>query len=106
MSYSVQQIKFECLTYIKEFGARMDEWSIGMADDPEHALFGLCGVDPERDIWLWKPALSVNAARTVVDFMTGRYRLHPARASSAPSAGRCVFMYRRSTTADEYDTIL
>ncbi|MBC7208888.1 MAG: hypothetical protein H5U27_20620 [Methyloversatilis sp.] len=105
MSYSVQQIKFECLTYIKEFGARMDEWSIGMADDPEHALFGLCGVDPERDIWLWKPALSVNAARTVVDFMTGRYRLHPARASSAPG-GRCVFMYRRSTTADEDDTIL
>ncbi|WP_018410286.1 hypothetical protein [Methyloversatilis thermotolerans] len=95
MSYSVQQIKFECFSYIKEFGARMEDWSIGVADDPEHALFGLCGVHPERDIWLWKPALSPHAARAVYEFMISRYRLHPAPASSASSAGRCVFMYRR-----------
>lgn len=95
MTYSVQQIKFECLSYIKEFGARMDEWTIGVADEPEHALFALCGVDPERDIWIWKPSLSANAARAVVDFMTNRYRLHPAPSSSS-SGGHCVFMYRRS----------
>ena len=77
-----------------EFGACMDEWSIGMADDPEHALFGLCGVDPERDIWLWKPTLSPAAARTVVDFMVARHRLHPVAGFGAGQQGRCIFMYR------------
>lgn len=94
MAFSVQQIKFECLSYIKEFGAKTDDWAIGMAEDPEHALFSHCGIDPESDIWLWKPALSHTAARTVFDFMVGRYRLVPVDGFAAEAQGSCVFMYR------------
>lgn len=95
MTFSVQQIKFECLSYIKEFGAKTDEWAIGVADDPERALFAECGIDAGRDIWLWKPALSAAAARTVFDFMVGRYRLSPVEAPASVAGGACVFMYRR-----------
>jgi len=101
MAYSVQQIKFDCLTYIKEFGARMDEWVIGMADDPEKALFDACGVDQVRDIWLWKPALSPAAARTVIDFMTIRYQVNPAPGFDAGRVGHCIFMFKKLPTGAE-----
>jgi len=80
MNYSVQQIKFECFSYIKEFGARMEDWVIGAASDPDSVLFGEFALDRTDDIWMWKPALSPAAARAVIDFMTSRYRLnaHPA----------------------------
>ena len=94
MTFSVQQIKFECLSYIKEFGAKTEEWAIGMADDAEEALFSVCGVDSRDDIWLWKPTLSPAAARTVVDFMVARHRLHPVAGFGAGQQGRCIFMYR------------
>lgn len=96
MTFSVQQIKFDCFSYIKEFGARMEDWTIGMAEDPEQAMFDTLGIDRDRDIWLWKPAMTPVAARTVVDFMVGRYRLDPAPGFGPGRAGRCVFMYRRS----------
>lgn len=92
MVYSVQQIKFEFLSYIKEFGGRAEEWRVGVAEDGRRALFELNGVDEERDVWLWKPALSANAARMVRDFFAGRMNLAPA---ADDAAGACVFIYRK-----------
>lgn len=92
--YSIQQIKFECLSYIKEFGARMDQWVIGTSDDPERTLASL-GVDLEHDIWLWKPALSATAARLVVEFFTGRYQVRPALQVATPGTENCIFLYKK-----------
>lgn len=97
MSYSVQQIKFECFSYIKEFGARMEDWVIGAACDPDSALFGEFALDRNEDIWMWKPALSPTAARAVIDFMTSRYRLERATPLAGDAPARFVFMYKKRT---------
>jgi hypothetical protein len=95
MNYSVQQIKFECFSYIKEFGARMEDWVIGAASDPDSVLFEEFALDRTDDIWMWKPALSPAAASAVIDFMTSRYRLERASPRPGDTPARFVFMYRK-----------
>lgn len=94
MIFSPQQIKFEFLSYLKEFGSRPDEWRIGVADDAERALFADNAVDREHDIWLWKPALSAAAARIVLSYFADRHGMAPARYETGPAA-RQVFMFKR-----------
>lgn len=93
-TYSIQQIKFECLSYIKEFGAQMDQWVMGITNDPQQALAGQ-GVDLTKDIWIWKPALSPAAARTVLNFFTRRYQVHAVEVEEGVGAAHCVFMFKR-----------
>ncbi|PNG24881.1 hypothetical protein [Methylocella silvestris] len=94
MTYSVQQIKFELISYVKEFGGDFREWSVGVADDAPKALFEINEVDPVRDIWLWKPAVSAAAAKLVHAWMTGRQRANSAPTSGA--AGASVFMFKKT----------
>jgi hypothetical protein len=105
MNYSVQQIKFECFSYIKEFGAHMEDWVIGAASDPDAALFEHCAVHRHDDIWMWRPALSPAAASAVIEFMTSRYRLRRATLPVSLTPERFVFMYRKRpcSTGDGYD---
>ena len=89
-AYSVQQIKFEFISYVKEFGADFREWSVGLADDAAAALFGEHGVDEARDIWLWKPAVSPGAAAMVRAWMCERQGAIPLDGD-----GREVFLFKR-----------
>lgn len=91
MTFSPQQVKFEFLSYIKEFGGRPAEWHVGCADDAAQALFAQHAVDAESDIWLWKPTLSAAAARIVFRYLTEQ--LHVPAADDRP--GRCVFLFKR-----------
>lgn len=91
MVFSPQQVKFEFLSYIKEFGGKPAEWCVGCADDAALALFDRHGVDPARDIWLWKPTLSKAAARIVFRYLTEQ--LHMPAADQG--AGRCIYLFRR-----------
>jgi len=92
-AYSIQQIKFEYFSYIKEFGARMDQWVMGVATEPEQALLNL-GVDLVEDIWMWKPALSPQAARTVLDFFATRYRVQVAPEAQRGVRPHCIYLYK------------
>ncbi len=94
MAYSVQQIKFELISYVKEFGGDFSEWSIGVAADAAKALFEINKVDPVRDIWLWKPALSPAAAALVRDWMTGRQQANAVAGDGAPGAS--VFIFKKT----------
>ena len=95
MVFSPQQIKFEFLSYIKEFDLDPSAWRIGVADDARAALFSHNAVDEVRDIWLWKPALSAAAARIVFAFFTQRFGIPPA--AQAPSAtANCLFLFRKA----------
>jgi hypothetical protein len=94
-TYSVQQIKFECLSYIKEFGARMDQWVMGISSDPEQALAGH-GVNLATDIWIWKPALSPAAALAVFNFFTHRYQVRAADGEQGGGAASYVFMFKKN----------
>ncbi|XSG83235.1 MAG: hypothetical protein ACPW61_05505 [Methyloligella sp. ZOD6] len=92
MIYSPQQIRFECLSYIKEFGARPEEWRVGCAADAQEAMFGQHAVDRERDIWLWKPALSPAAARIVFRYLTEQ--LQVPRAGDG-GHGSQIYLFKR-----------
>jgi hypothetical protein len=93
MIYSVQQIKFEFLSYIKEFGGNAEEWRIGFAEDARRGLFELNGVNETNDIWIWKPALTSAAARNVHDYFTDRFRMPTAVLTED---GNHVFLFKRS----------
>ena len=93
MVYSVQQIKFEFLSYIKEFGGKVEDWRIGLADDARSALFEDNRVDEQQDIWLWKPALTPVAARTVYRYMTEQLHVPPVE---RPGDGVCIFLFKKT----------
>ena len=65
MIYSVQQIKFEILAYIKEFGGDFSEWYVGIAADPKGTMFQTHKVHQDDDIWLHKQALTFTACKTI-----------------------------------------
>jgi hypothetical protein len=91
MVFSPQQVKFEFLSYIKEFGGKAGDWRIGCAADAPKALFEEHAVDPVRDIWLWKPTLSAAAANIVLRYMTEQFHVP---AAGPPSAGASVYLFK------------
>lgn len=68
MVFSVQQIKYEFLLYIKGLGGEFGDWYVGCAADPEQALFALHGVHRSDDPWIYKPALTGKATHTLVRY--------------------------------------
>lgn len=92
MTFSVQQIKFEFLSYIKEFGGKAGEWRIGLAEDARKALFADNAIDEATDIWLWKPALTPVAARIVYRYMTEQLHVPPVEQQGD---GRCVYLFKK-----------
>jgi hypothetical protein len=103
MVFSPQQIKYEFLMYIKEFGGKPEEWRIGCAADAAKALFDEHAIDQERDIWLWKPALSPAAARIVHRYMTEQFHVPPAAENAH---GSCIYLYKRAEKAVADDPAL
>lgn len=97
MVFSAQQIKFEFLSYIKEFGGRPAEWHVGCAPDAQKAMFDAAGVDPDGDIWLWKPALSPAAARIVYRYLTEQLGVKP---TPDATAGSNIFLYKLGPKPD------
>ncbi|MDH4980718.1 hypothetical protein [Hyphomicrobium sp. D-2] len=97
MVFSAQQIKFEFLSYIKEFGGQPAEWHVGCAPDAPKAMFEQADVDSEHDIWLWKPALSPAAARIVYRYLTEQLGVNHA-ASACDGAN--IFLYKRTPQRD------
>lgn len=93
-TYSVQQIKFELLSYIKEFGGDAMQWHVGTSEDAPNELFETLRVDPNTDIWLWKPALTAAAADLVAKYMVDRCK---ASRVETRDPGHCVFLYQRTS---------
>ena len=93
MALSPQQVKFEFLTYIKEFDVDAETWRVGSTDDAELALFVENDVDKQNDIWLWKPLLTSAEARIVLRYMTQQFGVPLADQSKE---GPIVYLFRRS----------
>ena len=68
MVFSVQQIKYEFLAYMKGLGGSFEDWYVGSTDDPEAALFTAHSIRRDADPWIYKPALSGRAANTVLRY--------------------------------------
>jgi len=103
MTYSIQQVKFELLAHLKEFGGNPSDWRIGTTSDARRALFEINAVHESEDIWVWKPMLSAAAAAIVQRFFTTQYSVEPALSEG----GRHIFMFRKTnanaTQANELD---
>lgn len=98
MVFSPQQIKFEFLSYIKEFGGCPNEWQVGCAADAQLAMFEREGVDRESDIWLWKPALSAAAAKIVFRYLTEQLDV---RICEGETQGANIFLFKKLADAGE-----
>jgi hypothetical protein len=96
MVYSVQQIKYEILAYMKEFGGDFADYYVGIAADPQKALFERHGVDKEKDPWLYKQALTFAAARTVQKYFLGRLHADGEPVQEGDADTDCVYVYKKS----------
>ncbi|AGT11132.1 hypothetical protein [Paracoccus aminophilus] len=94
MKYSVQQIKYELLGYMKAIDADFRHWTIGTSDDPAGEMQIIPGADLDRDPWIFKPAVSAIAARNIQSYFTGILACRLPPGDEQPEAGSCVFAIR------------
>ena len=97
MVYSVQQIKFDLLAYIKEFGGAFDDWYVGIAAAPLEAMCTKHGLDRDEDIWIYKQALTFQACRTVQSYFLDKLRTDGEPVTIGSADTDCVYMFRKSS---------
>ncbi len=96
MVFSVQQIKYELLAYIKEFGGDFSDYYVGVTADPKKALFIDHKVDKEHDPWLYKQALTFQAARTVQNYFLDRLGADGKLRLQGNDDTDCIYVYKKS----------
>lgn len=96
MVYSVQQIKYEILAYIKEFGGDFSDWYVGVSDNPKKEMFQLHSVDEEDDIWLYKQALTFKACHTIQQYFLETLNTDGKPVTNGSEDTDCVYLYKKS----------
>lgn len=101
--YSIQQIKFELLSYLKEFGTDGANWTIQLTTGTEdQAVLSLRGDDAQSMIWICKPTLSERAAVLIKEHMVSRFGMQsPSEDTATVPAGaerNWVLMYRKANS--------
>lgn len=94
MVYSPQQIKWDLLSAIREYGTDASGWTVCLSDGPPEATLGTLGLDADGMAYMGKPALTERAARLVHDFLTRRMGVASA---PAPQRGNWIMVYRPKT---------
>ena len=82
--YSVQQLLFDSMSYIKEFRQTNASWHVAVTGAD------LGGQELAFDVWLHRPALSQRAAETVAARLRNRFGAHPL--PNLPAPGRYLFL--------------
>jgi|TARA_B110000438_G_scaffold303570_1_gene365701 hypothetical protein len=98
MIHSVQQIKFEIFKYIKEFGANFEDWVVGVSNDPKTEMFERHKVNDEKDIWLYKQAVSFSACRTVQKYFINNLKTDGILVLEGDENTDCIYLFKKSTT--------
>ena len=93
MIYSVQQIKYDILAQIKGFGGIYEDWYIGISEHPRKTLFDEHRVNESQDIWIYKQALTIHAAKTVQDFFL-KLNVN-SRPDCNPTVASYVYAYKK-----------
>ncbi len=96
MVYSVQQIKYEILAYIKEFEGDFNDWYVGIAADPKKTMFEQHHVHQDNDIWLYKQALTFTACKTVQTYFLSILSTDGVLVSNGDEDTDCVYLYKKS----------
>jgi hypothetical protein len=95
MIYSVQQIKFEMLSYIKEFDSKFFDWYVGISGDPKLAMRSEHGLDLDQDIWLYRQALSFTACLSVQSYFIEILQTDGRIVTSGTHEMDCVYLYKK-----------
>lgn len=98
MSFSVQQIKFEFLSVIKEFGGDGRDWQVALSDSPPAEALAREGLDPADYVFIGKPAASPRAAVIVREFMTGRCRVAEAPSADGSADLHWIYLFREKAS--------
>ena len=96
MVFSVQQIKYEVLAYIKEFGGDFSDYYVGISADPKKTLFENHGLDENDDPWLYKQALTFYAARTIQNYFLDRLGTDGESIKKGDEDMDCIYVYKKS----------
>jgi hypothetical protein len=96
MIYSVQQIKFEILGHIKEFGSNFNDWFVGISSDPNKALFEQHLVDKKKDIWLYKQAVSFAACKTIQTYFIMNLKTDGSPVLDGSEDTDCIYLFKKS----------
>lgn len=96
MVFSVQQIKYDLLGYIKEFDQVFENWFVGITEDPRKTLADTHGLDLEKDHWIYKQALSFTAARTVQLYFLERLKTDGVAVIDGNENLDCVYAYHKA----------
>ena len=97
MIYSVQQIKFEILAYMKEFGGDFNDWYVGIAADPKDIMFQTHKVHKEDDIWLHKQALTFTACKTIQKYFLEILKTDGEAVLEGDEDTDCIYLYKKSS---------
>lgn len=104
MILSVQQVKWELLSYLKEFGGGFDEWYVGIADDAKETLETRHGLVLDRDLWIFKQTLTHRAAQTVQEYFVRKLgtdgdieNIEPARREDFD----CVYLFKKTDNVSD-----
>ena len=96
MVYRDQQNKYEILAYIKEFGGEFSDYYVGVSNDPKKSLFTVHNVNPTNDPWLYKQALTLQAAKTAQSYFINRLKVDGIQPSDLNEDTDCVYVYKKS----------
>ncbi len=96
MIYSVQEIKFEFLAFIKEKGGDFSDWYIGIAADPVSTLTAQHQIDQSEDAWIYKQALTFQACRTVQRFFQDKLNMDGETLLRGNEDTDCVYLFKKS----------
>ena len=96
MVYSVHQIKYEILAYMKEFGGDFNDWYVGVAADPKCTMFQKHSVHQKNDIWLHKQALTFTACKTIQRYFLEILKTDGEAVSEGNEDTDCVYLYKKS----------
>ncbi len=94
--YSVQQIKYEFLLYMKGLGGAFGDWYVGAAADPEQALFEVHGVRSDEEPWIYKPALTNRATITIVRYFVEVLHADGRVPAVEDEGATFAFLFRKS----------
>lgn len=90
--YSPQQIKWDLLSAIREYGTDATQWTVCLSSQPpEETIIGL-GHYPDAMSYMGKPAMTERAARLVYDFL--RQRMGVATVETR-RAGPWIIVFRQ-----------
>ncbi len=92
--YSVQQLIFDCMSYLKAFEAADAAWYAAATEKANREVEILKSTG--FDVWLHRPAMNVKAADNVVARLQRRYRVQGLECAIAGRPGAYVFLGRRA----------